>query len=172
MRIDFLRFWWIWKSAIGTTEWLLKVSRWGTFLTNFLFVKKSREKWKKCSTPWNFEVPPVQKYQPKIMKVEECFFETAFLQYRPYLWSKFGTNHFLSQFEAFNVAILTSITKVSQPVFAQARIQFLKDGLKSIYNQENVPEHPVLAEIQRGVELHKWRKVWMNRLINERLSEV
>ena len=50
---------------------------------------------------------------------------------------------------AFNAAILTSITKVSQPVFAQARIQFLKDGVKAIYAaDEPVPDHPIL--VRRG----------------------
>merc|ERR1711935_227683 len=73
---------------------------------------------------------------------------------------------------AFNAAILTSITKVSQPVFAQARIQFLKDGVKAIYTQnEPCPDHPILAEIARGVEKHSWRKMWLNRLINARLVE-
>ena len=30
---------------------------------------------------------------------------------------------------------------------------------------------PQKAEIERGVELHKWRKIWMNRLISARLKE-
>ena len=60
---------------------------------------------------------------------------------------------------AFNSAILTSITKVSQPVFAQARIQFLKDGIKAIYDPNlPVPEHPVLARL--------WFVVFSKRMDN------
>ena len=66
---------------------------------------------------------------------------------------------------AFNVAILTSIQKVSQPVFAQARIQFLKDGLNAIYKNENVPEHPVLDEIKLVVQQNDLPKSWFMRLI-------
>lgn len=66
---------------------------------------------------------------------------------------------------AFNVAILTSIQKVSQPVFAQARIQFLKDGINAIYKNEPVPEHPVLDEIKLVIEQNDLPKSWFSRLI-------
>jgi len=72
---------------------------------------------------------------------------------------------------AFNVAILTSIQKVSQPVFAQARIQFLKDGINAIYKNDTVPEHPVLDEIKLVIEQNDLPKSWFTRLINERLKE-
>ena len=36
----------------------------------------------------------------------------------------------------FNIAILTSIEKVSQSVFAQARITFLKTGMEDIYAKD------------------------------------
>ena len=60
---------------------------------------------------------------------------------------------------------------MSKPVFAQARIQFLKDGISSIYKNENTPEHPVLDELKRGIEIHKYPKAWIMRLINERLKD-
>jgi phytoene/squalene synthetase len=72
---------------------------------------------------------------------------------------------------AYNAAILTSIEKVSKPVFAQARIQFLKDGISKIYKNEIVPEHPVLDEIKIAIQNHKYPKAWMMRLINERMKD-
>ena len=60
---------------------------------------------------------------------------------------------------AYNAAILTSIEKVSKPVFAQARIQFLKDGISKIYKNEIIPEHPVLEEIKIAIQNHKYPKV-------------
>lgn len=53
---------------------------------------------------------------------------------------------------AFNVAILTSIEKVSKPIFAQARIDFLKTGVDQIYKKEPIPDHPILQELKYSVE--------------------
>ena len=53
---------------------------------------------------------------------------------------------------AFNCAILTSIQKVSQPVFAQARIEFLKTGVAQIYKTQPHQEHPVLDELKLAID--------------------
>ncbi|CBY11825.1 unnamed protein product [Oikopleura dioica] len=73
---------------------------------------------------------------------------------------------------AFNIAILTSIEKVSQPAFAQARITFLKTGLADIYAKDKVhAEHPILDELSFAVNSHKYPKAWLQRLISERLKD-
>ena len=60
---------------------------------------------------------------------------------------------------AFNIAILTSIEKVSQPAFAQARITFLKTGLADIYAKDmSHAEHPILDELNLAVHQHKYPK--------------
>ena len=60
---------------------------------------------------------------------------------------------------AFNIAILTSIEKVSQPAFAQARITFLKTGLADIYAKDKAhAEHPILDELSLAVNRHKYPK--------------
>jgi len=72
---------------------------------------------------------------------------------------------------AFNCAILTSIDKVSKPIFAQARIDFLRVGLNQIYNKEPIPDHPVLRELELAIEKNKYPKRWLSKLIDERLSD-
>lgn len=72
---------------------------------------------------------------------------------------------------AFNVVILTSIEKVSKPVFAEARINFLKTGLNNIYKKEPIPDHPILQELKYTIEKDKLPKAWLNRLITERTKD-
>ena len=47
---------------------------------------------------------------------------------------------------------MTSIEKVSKPVFAEARINFLKTGLNNIYKKEPIPDHPILQELKYTIE--------------------
>ncbi|XP_073488096.1 NADH dehydrogenase (ubiquinone) complex I, assembly factor 6 [Aquarana catesbeiana] len=68
---------------------------------------------------------------------------------------------------AFNVELSQVKDSVSQKNLGLMRMQFWRDILQDIY-QENPPHHPVALELAKAVQRHKLTKRWLTRIIDDR----
>lgn len=68
---------------------------------------------------------------------------------------------------AFNVELARVQDAVSDPNIGRMRLQFWRDSLDSIY-QDNPPQQPVALELAQAVAKHKLTKHWFTRLVDAR----
>lgn len=71
---------------------------------------------------------------------------------------------------AFNVEVSRISTVVSNDNIGQMRLKFWEDAIEKIYDSEvkSIPDHPVIKEIKKAVEIHKLTKRFFQRLITSR----
>ncbi|XP_068090982.1 NADH dehydrogenase (ubiquinone) complex I, assembly factor 6 isoform X3 [Hyperolius riggenbachi] len=77
------------------------------------------------------------------------------------------SQHSVFALRAFNVELSQVKDSVSQKNLGLMRMQFWKDSLQDIY-EDNPPHHPVAVELAKAIQKHKLTRRWLTRIIDDR----